>query len=200
MESSAKSESNKILPINNDEIIKVINLIPGIVKPLPCVLAKDLKADEFYKEFICKQKPLVIKGAALDWPAVQKLKNPNYLESFFGTQEINYFTEFNGLGNQIKIKFDKYVELLRNSSKNAVFQTLIHQWAPDNRLTEDLGPFSFLEAKHDRPTRMYAKKRIFIYKNAGTDFHYHPWDETLTVQLLSKKTFFFIYIVRTQCG
>src|SRR5262249_46985650 len=35
--------------------------------------------------------------------------------------------------------------------------------------------------------RLYPKRRLFLYKNSYTDWHYHNADETLTSQLFGSK-------------
>jgi tRNA wybutosine-synthesizing protein 5 len=52
---------------------------------------------------------------------------------------------------------------------------------------EDLGPNACLDPRHDLPPRIYARQRIFVYRNAGSEWHPHLTDETLTAQLLGRK-------------
>jgi hypothetical protein len=50
-----------------------------------------------------------------------------------------------------------------------------------------LGSYPFLSEKVNRKPRLFRRQRLFIYKNASTEWHYHHTDETLTTQLLGAK-------------
>jgi hypothetical protein len=55
-------------------------------------------------------------------------------------------------------------------------------------LNEGLGQFNFIDLEKAAPPRVpnYAT-RMFLYKGSYTDWHFHSSDETITVQLLSRK-------------
>src|SRR5262249_38151242 len=52
-------------------------------------------------------------------------------------------------------------------------------------LRRDLGGFSFLTRAE--PSFIYPPVRYFIYRNAGSTWHYHPFDETLMCQVTGAK-------------
>ena len=67
------SESNAISNFNGvgDDLF---NIIPNIEKArnISVVDAKELIKSEFYKNWVSKNKPCLIKNAIKHWPAIQK--------------------------------------------------------------------------------------------------------------------------------
>jgi hypothetical protein len=57
--------------------------------------------------------------------------------------------------------------------------------AAPTELLADLGRVSFLSRAE--PAFSYVPARYFFYRNAGTTWHYHPFDETLMCQIVGSK-------------
>lgn len=51
----------------------------------------------------------------------------------------------------------------------------------------DTGRYAFLDDQADKAPRMHQTRRLFIDKNASTEWHCHFTDETLTTQIVGSK-------------
>ena len=80
-----------------DEIVKVIELVPGTVNPLTTVQAESLDEATFWTDFVCKHKPVLIKGAVKSWPAFELWASAGYLESLCGDERVGISNTFNPL-------------------------------------------------------------------------------------------------------
>jgi hypothetical protein len=178
----------------NPKIVKVIDLVPGTVQALKAVPAESLDSKTFWDEYVCRHVPLVIKGAAKEWPVLEKWKQPGYLESRCGDERAGMSRTFNPLPStpyfQNAVNFKKLSECIaemraapEDATHSIPAMKLPQEWV------EDLGKFSFFEERGDLKPRFYPYKRFFVYRNASTEWHYHPIDESLTTQLVGAKKF-----------
>ncbi|SAK78670.1 Cupin superfamily protein [Caballeronia pedi] len=171
-------------------IVKVIDLVPGRSMELPSIDNETLGHDRFWRDFVCAQQPVVIRHAVPDWPALKKWGTPGYLEALTN-REVGVSDTFNaspaGLWHQNlpKYQLDEAIARLRDAAPD---DTLAIRALPiPSEWKADLGSYDFLDANRDLPPRVYARDRLFIYRNASTEWHYHTTDETLTTQILGKK-------------
>jgi hypothetical protein len=178
----------------NSKIVKVIDLVPGTVRALKEVPSASLDEKTFWNEYVCRHEPVVIKAAAKGWPALDKWQQTGYLESRCGEGRAGMSRTFNPLPStpyfQNAVKFEKLSDCIaemRAASEEATYSipamSLPQEWV------DDLGKFSFFEERSDLAPRFYPYKRFFVYRNASTEWHYHPIDESLTTQLIGSKKF-----------
>jgi len=172
------------------KIISVVDLVPGNTVPLTTVSAPSLSADTFWTEFVCKHTPVLIKGAATHWPALARWNRIGYLESRCKDEIVDVWNTFNPapLLNSAAGQFQKLVdglEKIRQAPDDATYS--IPAMAVPEGWKSDLGGYSFLSQKHERRPLWYPGERLFVYKNASTEWHYHHLDETLTTQLVGSK-------------
>jgi hypothetical protein len=168
-------------------ITKVIDLIPGNVTPLTEIDASELGYDTFWKDFVCTHTPVIIRGGVKHWPAFNLWGEKGYLESRCKNETTDVVRGFNSIP-QASTSRKKLVECLselHNLNCDDVYsiQSLI---VPDE-WEKDLETYSFLSKFFLKKTLWYPKKRLFIYKNTSTEWHYHPADETITSQLVGEK-------------
>lgn len=173
-------------------IVKVIDLVPGKREEILSVHASELSENDFWNGFVCKQKPVIIRDAAKGWSAIDRWKEDGYLESMCNKdQKIHIFRSFNPstakyfLANNSKKAIAECIEMVRNATETDVYS--IPGYAIPKKWQDDLGKFSFLSDDRDKQPRVYPRGRMFIYRNASTDWHCHPVDETLTTQILGDK-------------
>lgn len=172
-------------------IVRVIDLVPGAVKALPSVAAESLSKEQFWSDHVSKHQPLLIKGAAKAWPAIESWPKPGYLEPY-GDAEVGMSNTFNPLPPEFYfrrvVKRQKLAECLSEMHAADDRQTLSVPSVPvPAGAAGDLGEFAFLDPKRDVRPLLYPRRRLFIYKNASTEWHYHPTDETLTTQIVGAK-------------
>jgi hypothetical protein len=175
----------------NEEIVEVVDLVPGTVRPLPTCESNQLTARVFWEEFVCHHQPLLIKAAATDWPALQKWQDAEYLARHSGEHRVPVARTFNPLpanGYFARLAAQplrQAITAISEAADDTVFS--IPSFAVPAGWAEDVGSHPFLTPRHDRKPRVYPRRRLFVYRNAGTEWHYHPCDETLTTQLRGRK-------------
>ncbi len=162
-------------------VIKVIDMVPGKVEPLITILSKDLKEADFRANFLDKHQPVIIKGAASHWPAIKKWLNYSYLSSITGDQEVKASSTFNIMPDyllpkvQTPKKLKEAIAEMRSLPDDETY-SLTGMPVPVE-WQKDLGDYPFLKQKFAKP-KVYPDKILFLYKNASTEWHQHPIDET----------------------
>lgn len=174
------------------KIVRVIDLVPGETRPLTTLEAGELDANRFWTEFVCRHRPVLIRGAAREWPAVQRWATPGYLEGLCADEIAGMSRTFNPLPGEAYFEtairpksLQRCIQEMRAAPDDATY-SIPAQDMP-RRWEQDLGRYPFLTAQLDRGPGSFPRQRLFIYKNAATDWHLHPTDETLTAQLVGSK-------------
>jgi hypothetical protein len=156
--------------------------------PVPTRAAGDLPEQVFFDEFVSKSSPLLIKGAVRHWPAGRNWRDPSYLKSLCGHRQVMFFPHENHItgrrmmAGRRDMTFGEALDLL-NLDRTAIASLGLPEDFPEMR--RDLGGFSFLTRAE--PPFIYPPVRYFIYRNAGSTWHYHPFDETLMCQFVGSK-------------
>jgi hypothetical protein len=170
-------------------ITTVIDLIPGEILPLATIQAESLTEQAFWDQYVRKTTPVLIKGAAAAWPAIQSWKHPSYLQGRCGDIMVEVSHTFNA-SPQLETAAQQRQRLQECIAEMCSAADDITISAPAIDIPEswqaDIGEFRFLRARNRNPLG-YPRRRIFLYKNASTEWHYHPLDETLTTQLVGSK-------------
>ncbi len=174
--------------VNNNKVVKVIDLVPGDVKPLPSVHVDALDPETFWTEYVCKHQPLVIKGGVSNWPAVQKWHQAGYLEGLCEDEKTTIATSFNsvpGIPYRQKDTLARSLDKIRTLNQDDTFG--MPSIAIPDKWKADLGQYPFLDERAAKRPLFYPQNRLFIYKNLSTEWHYHTTDETITSQLVGSK-------------
>lgn len=188
------SESNAISNFNGvgDDLF---NIIPNIEKArnISVVDAKELIKSEFYKNWVSKNKPCLIKNAIKHWPAIQKFRNLDYWLSACDNFDMSVYPHMNHMvknrhkADLIETTFYDAVkrlfknqDFILNLSRNEISET--NQFS---KLIKEMPDFSFLS--NELKPRGYPHRRFFMYRRASTAWHYHNMDETLMCQVNGSK-------------
>jgi hypothetical protein len=172
-------------------IIKVIDLVPGVVHPLATAHANSLSDSEFWNEFVCKHTPVLIKGAVAEWPAFSKWKRPGYLEALSEDDLVPVGRTFNPVPSDSvfeamqRRKLGECIDEMRRAPDDAIYS--IPAIPVPEKWKRDFGKYSFLSKRFEKKPLVYPGERLFVYKNASSEWHYHHIDETITSQLLGSK-------------
>ena len=173
----------------------LFTIIPDIekAKGVPVVDAHDLSKSEFYKNWVSKNKPCLIKNAVKHWPAVHKFKNLDYWLSTCDDFDISLYPHMNHMvkerhnANLIETTFYDAVkrlfknqDFILNLSRNEISET--NQFS---KLIKEMPDFTFLS--NELKPRGYPHRRFFMYRRASTAWHYHNMDETLMCQVNGAK-------------
>jgi hypothetical protein len=149
--------------------------------------AASLSESVFLGRYVSTSTPCVIRGAIRHWAAPQKWRDPDYLKSRSGHHDVyfhphEYYLSAKRMeeGREM-VSFAAAVDRLHaQSTKVAIVAT-----AAPAELQGDLGRVPFLSKAE--PAFTYPAARYFFYRNAGTTWHYHPFDETLMCQVVGAK-------------
>ncbi|HWC62225.1 MAG TPA: cupin-like domain-containing protein, partial [Rhizomicrobium sp.] len=167
----------------------IFDHVPGMKRaaPLASVQAAELTRERFFTDYMAQSRPVLIKGAVAHWPARTKWREPDYLKSRSGHHQVyyypheNYSSQARQLRDQVMIPLGKALERLRAPETRIGFCGT----ATPVEVMDDLPGFSFLDKVP--PAFFYPHIRYFLYRNAGTTWHYHPFDETLMCQVIGAK-------------
>jgi hypothetical protein len=171
------------------------SIVPGIEHPLsvPSIDAGELTEQVFKKEWVSKNRPILIKGAVKHWPAVKKWRDKNFWLSAFDNFKVDVFTHQNY--NTPERQAAGKEEMMFHDAMERLFQGRDHIFSmPAKKITtknqfaqliEDTPGFPFLPSP-EKP-RVIPQRRLFIYRRAATAWHYHDIDETLMCQVKGSK-------------
>ncbi|MGK0323459.1 MAG: hypothetical protein ACJAR4_001500 [Psychroserpens sp.] len=175
-----------------DDLFKII---PGIEKAtkLSVVKASELNKKKFYKDWVSKNKPCLIKNAVKHWPATQKFKNYDYWLSACENFDMTIFPHMNHMVKELQQKNiieTTFYDALKRLFKNQDFilnisRNTITENNKFSKLIKEMPDFSFLS--NESKPRRYPRRRFFMYRRASTAWHYHDLDETLMCQINGRK-------------
>jgi hypothetical protein len=148
--------------------------------------ASSLSREEFWDKFVAKSLPCVIKGAVSHWPAMRNWRDKEYIKKRSGHRQVHYYPHENfasprqerqkeiiSLSEALDRLHDENVAVGFVGTNNAV------------ELLADTGDLPFLGKV--QPAFFYPFIRHFMYRNAGSTWHYHAFDETLMCQIVGTK-------------
>lgn len=163
--------------------------VPGMrdAPEVPELDAGTLTESVFNSEYVANSRPCVIRGAVRHWAALEKWRDRNYLKQRCGHREVSLFqselhvTKKRMDGRQKAMIFADAIDYLHlDDTERGLVVT--------GTLTEllcDLGGVSFLSKAE--PAFWYNPARYFFYRNSGSAWHHHPFDETLMSQIIGSK-------------
>ena len=174
-----------IRPIMPDVILRHV---PGMrhAAAVPTHRVEDLSESVFTGDYVANSQPCVIKGAVRHWPAVEKWRDAAHLKSRAGHHKVSLFS------SEYYARWDR----LEAAKTEMRFSEAVDRLcAPDTKLgivvaalgelQSDLGGLSFLTQAE--PAFTYEAARFFFFRNAGTSWHFHSFDETLMSQVVGTK-------------
>ena len=171
------------------------SIVPGMEHPgtVPEIDASNLTEEAFKKEYVDKNRPILIRNAVKHWPAMKRWKDINFWKKEFENFKVDVFTHYNyntpelqaqgkeemGFHDAMQRLFDNKDHVFSMPAKKI---TAKNSWA---RLIEDAPGFPFLSSP-EKP-RVIPQRRLFIYRRAATAWHAHDIDETLMCQVKGSK-------------
>ena len=166
------------------------NHVPGM-KAAAAVTALEvgrLTEDIFTREYLANSRPCVIKDGARHWTAIEKWRDRAYLKKRAGHHEVLLYPgEYHTSTKRMEANGKRQLPLAAaidhlhaEDTKMGIVVT-----GKPRELEPDLGSFSFLS--NMQPGFCYPSVRYFFYRNAGTTWHYHSFDETLMCQIVGSK-------------
>jgi hypothetical protein len=157
--------------------------------PVPVCQADTLAERVFLAEFVAGSRPCVIRGAVRHWPAWGKWCDRDYLKSRCGHRGVvfypheNFVVEKRMEAGKRMMNFAQALDLLHAAETEVASLGFPEEL---KELLPDIGAFPFL-TRGEAPILYDPHVRHFLYRNAGTTWHYHPFDETLMCQVVGPK-------------
>ena len=169
----------------------ILKNVPGMAAatPVPVVEAALLTERVFNDQYVAHGRPVVIKGAVSHWPAIRKWHDSDYLKRICGRQMVpfwpheNHVTRARIAPGVVSLPYADAVERLDKAGAGAVAAIGCNHGTAE--MAADLGGFSFF-TEADLGFS-YPPHRFFIFRNAGSSWHFHAFDETLMSQVIGTK-------------
>ena len=132
---------------------------------------------DFYENFVRKRKPLVVRGAAKQWPAFDYWKNETYMRSNYG--DVLFEVDFTKTYER-KFPIKKTITLNEFFDIYETQEVYLDSAFPQSNLTKDISvPFS-LQCEE---TMARISSIHLLYSNGGTSYvlHQDGYENVLTV-------------------
>jgi hypothetical protein len=166
----------------------ILKNVPGMAAaaPVPVLQAGAITERLFKSEYVAHSRPCLIKGAIDHWPARRKWHDREYLKSICGLREVdfwpheNHVTRKRSAPGRVSMPFAAAIDRLHEEEVAAIGCN-----PGTTRMVSDISGFSFFT--EGELGFSYPPFRHFIFRNAGTSWHYHALDETLMCQVVGTK-------------
>jgi hypothetical protein len=166
----------------------ILKHVPGMASAMPVAVrnAAELSEAVFKADYVARSCPCVIKGAVAHWPATRKWRDRDYLKSICGTHEViflaheNHLTSKRTVPGQASLPYAQAIDRLYEAKVGAIACN-----TGTAEMEADIKGFSFFTQA--QPAFNYEPLRYFFFHNAGSSWHYHPFDETLMNQVIGTK-------------
>jgi hypothetical protein len=169
----------------------ILKNVPGMATaaPVPMLRADMLSERAFKEAYVAHSRPCVIKGAVSHWPATAKWHDREYLKRVCGRGTVSFWPHENHVSKKrstpgvSNLPFADGVDRLYDAGRGAM--AAIGCVTGTAEMSADLRDFSFFT--EGELGFSYPPFRFFIFRNAGSSWHYHSFDETLMCQVAGTK-------------
>ena len=169
----------------------ILKNVPGMATAtrVPVLPAGTLTESVFKNDYVANSRPCVVRGAVAHWPATRKWRDGEYLKRLCGSNEVHYWPHENFLTTRRnnpglrRMPYADAVALLHGANRHESGSIGCNPGT--SAMAVDLRGFSFLGV--GEPGFNYSSIRFFMFRNAGSTWHYHSFDETLMCQLVGNK-------------
>ena len=174
----------------------ILKNVPGMAAatPVPVLQANALSEREFKGAYVANSRPCLIKGAVSHWPAIRKWHDREYLKRICGSRPgrcLLFWPHENHVTRKNGSRPASPACLSRGSNRPPAGCGARRRVAAigcnsgNAEMAADLSGFSFFtEAELGFS---YPPFRFFVFRKAGSSWHYHPMDETLMCQVVGTK-------------
>lgn len=169
-----------------------------------------LDRDTFLHEFVNRNRPVLVRGAARHWAAHAKWSSDDYLKATCGSAKVRVFhaPRLEGDATIYSAEKKRAIRQMPNSSTVMTFAEFVDQsssgsedlpelfflysvrtgqGSPLEALRKDIGAYTFLTKPHRTALNIYPEHSIYLYRSSITDWHYHATAEALQTQIVGTK-------------
>jgi hypothetical protein len=169
----------------------ILKNVPGMAAatPVPTLHANALTERAFKSEYVANSRPCLIKGAVSHWPATRKWHDREYLKRVCGAQQVpfwpheNHVTQKRIAPGNTSMPFAAAIDRLHDAEREEAAAIGCNPGTAE--MAADLSGFSFFT--EGELGFSYPPFRFFIFRKAGSSWHYHSFDETLMCQVVGTK-------------
>jgi hypothetical protein len=171
---------------------------------------EQLDRDTFLCQFVHRNRPCLVRGAARHWPACAKWQSPDYLKAACGSATVRVFHQPRPEGDatiftpekkrairQLEndgttMPFSEFVDLATSASEDLpelffLYSVRIGKGSPLEAIRSDIGAYRFLTEPRRTALNIYPQNSIYLYRSSITDWHYHATAEALQTQIIGTK-------------
>ncbi|MBV9549197.1 MAG: cupin-like domain-containing protein [Alphaproteobacteria bacterium] len=164
--------------------------VPGMAtaKPVPVLEARSLSERAFKDEYVAHSRPCLIKGAVAHWPATHKWRERDYLKRICGAEQVPFWPHENHVTKKRiapGVTNMRYADAIARLQEGRDEIGAIGCNPGTAGMWPDIAGFSFFT--EGELGFSYPPFRFFIFRNAGSTWHYHAVDETLMCQVVGSK-------------
>lgn len=172
--------------------------------------ADRLESRTFWRRYVARNLPCLVKGAVSQWPAFHQWADPEYLQSKVGDIEVvgHCYPRLEAFGLRSKghdvaatqlnrdrqlgaHRVKEWLPRLRNADLEMLFIELRPACAAARILENDLGAaggrFPFLPVPPRPRFGLYSGWAAMLYKNSYSDWHFHPATDAMMCQVVGTK-------------
>lgn len=179
-------------------------LLPGTrlyqraVPDVETVPVEEMTRERFLRHFVSRNRPVLIKGAARHFPAVERWTLEYISTRFAGDRrtlrhvaplprEWAAWADRDATRRLIRRSqvADSLPDAIRHLQSGDHY-TVIRETLWSDAL-DDLGAFPFLTVVPGLRKLLYPSHTVYLYRNCLTDWHYHPASEALMTQIRGTK-------------
>jgi hypothetical protein len=168
---------------------RILSHVPGMktASAIPVLDAATLSVAVFRDDYVANSRPCVIAGAVRHWPAFVRWRDKDYLKRQSGHHGVDLFlselhvTKKRMQGNIRAASFAEAVDYLHAEETGCGM--VVTGDIPE--CLADVGDIPFVD--RSCPAFWYHPARCFFFRNAGSAWHHHPFDETLMCQVIGSK-------------
>jgi hypothetical protein len=174
-------------------------------RSLVSVDAASISPQEFHSQFVARNRPCLLRGAAKHWPAFRLWHSTSYLKGKVADMSlearwapaIEYLDAVASTGQRETlakqdrsvhepVSFHAFLDRVSAEPEQYVLHA-VSLCAKNNLavLRDDVGDYACVPQLGGQ--RMYVPYRAFFYRHSYTDWHYHSSDEALMTQVVGAK-------------
>src|SRR5688572_25296316 len=174
--------------------------------------ARTLTSRTFQMEYVNRNQPCVVKGAALHWKACSSWQSLDYLKSRCGDVNVEvhstpvieadpllstpekkaWLAMLRLTRNPVKMRFAEFLDQAVSEDGDIsdlffLYSIPLGPGGPLEALRQDVAAYPFLKDMRKAIFGTYPQNNVYFYRSSLTDWHYHASAEALQTQVLGTK-------------
>jgi len=174
--------------------------------------ASDLTPQNFQSEYVNRNRPCLVKGAARHWNACELWQSPEYLKSRCGDvkievhrtpvieadkilstpEKMSWLAMLHLTHDSTRMRFAEFIDQATSEREDLselffLYSIPLGPGGPFEALQKDVALYTFLRNAPKALFNSYPRNNVFFYRSSLTDWHYHHAAEALQTQILGTK-------------